>query len=52
VDADYLAAACIGLAREVGRKMLARRPIDPATATDFAVALILRGTAGLAEAAR
>ncbi|MCA6230393.1 MAG: TetR/AcrR family transcriptional regulator [Phenylobacterium sp.] len=52
VDADYLAAACIGLAREVGRKMLARRPIDPATATDFAVALSLRGTAGLAEAAR
>ncbi len=52
VDADYLAAACIGLAREVGQKMLARRPIDPAAATDFAVALILRGTAGLAEAAR
>jgi AcrR family transcriptional regulator len=52
VDADYLAAACIGLAREVGQKMLARRPIDPAAATDFAVALILRGTAGLSEASR
>lgn len=50
VDADYLAAACIGLAREVGHKMLARRPIDPAAATDFAVALILRGTAGLSGA--
>jgi hypothetical protein len=27
--------------------MLARRPIDTGTATDFAVALILGGTAGL-----
>jgi AcrR family transcriptional regulator len=50
VDADYLAAACIGLAREVGAQMLARRPIDPTAATDFAVALILRGTAGLSGA--
>ena len=52
VDADYLAAACIGLAREVGWKMLARRPIDTAAATDFAATLILRGTAGLAEVPR
>lgn len=52
VDADYLAAACIGLAREIGWKMLMRRPVDTAAATDFAATLILRGTAGLAEAAR
>jgi hypothetical protein len=51
VDADFLAAACIGVAREVGQKMLARRPIDTAAATDFAVALILGGTAGLSGAA-
>ena len=52
VDADYLAAACIGLAREIGWKMLARRPVDTAAATDFAATLILRGTAGLSEASR
>lgn len=52
VDADYLAAACIGLAREVGWKMLARRPVDTAVATDFAATLILRGTAGLSEVPR
>ena len=52
VDADYLAAACIGLAREVGWKMLARRPIDTAAATDLAATLLLRGTAGLAAAPR
>jgi AcrR family transcriptional regulator len=52
VDADYLAAACIGLAREIGWKMLTRRPVDTAAATDFAATLILRGTAGLAEAPR
>ena len=51
VDADFLAAACIGVAREVGQKMLARRPIDTTAATDFAVALILGGTAGLSGSA-
>ena len=46
-DPDYLAAACIAIAREVGDKMLARRPIDTKAATDFAVAMILSGVKGL-----
>jgi len=47
VDADYLASACIAVAREVGDKMLERRPIDTAAATDFAVKLILGGLPAL-----
>ncbi|HEX6858705.1 MAG TPA: TetR/AcrR family transcriptional regulator [Caulobacteraceae bacterium] len=43
VDADYLAAAAIAVAREVGQQMLDRRPIDIDTAADFAVNLILGG---------
>lgn len=49
-DPDYLAAACIGIAREVGDKMLARRPIDTKRATDFAVTMILHGLRGLSGA--
>jgi AcrR family transcriptional regulator len=51
VDADYLAAACIAVAREVGDKMLERRPIDTAAATDFAVKLILGGLPALPRVA-
>ena len=47
VDADYLAAACIAIAREVGDRMLARRPIDTHAACDFAVKLILGGIPAL-----
>jgi AcrR family transcriptional regulator len=47
VDADYLAAACIAMAREVGDKMLERRPIDTAAAADFAVKLIMGGIPAL-----
>lgn len=47
VDSEYLAAACIAIAREVGDKMLMRRPIDTAAAADFAVSLILNGLRGL-----
>lgn len=47
VDPDYLAAACIAIAREVGDKMLARRPIDTEGAAAFAVAMILTGLKGL-----
>ena len=49
-DADYLAAACIGVAREVADRMLMRRPFDTKAATDFAVTLILSGVKGLREA--
>ncbi len=51
VDADYLAGACIAIAREIGDKMLERRPIDTAAATDFAVRLILGGLPALPRVA-
>lgn len=47
VDADYLAAACIAMAREVGDRMLERRPINTVAACDFAVSLILGGLPAL-----
>ena len=47
VDADYLAAASIAIAREMGQKMLERRPIDIDGATDFTVNLILGGAPAL-----
>lgn len=46
-DTEYMAAACIAVAREVCEKMLARRPIDTAKAADFAVEMILNGLKGL-----
>lgn len=47
VDADYLAASCIAVAREVGERMLERRPINVDEAAEFAVALILGGLPAL-----
>jgi len=49
-DPDYMAAACIAIAREVGDKMLERRPIDTEGAAAFAVAMILTGIKGLPKA--
>jgi AcrR family transcriptional regulator len=49
-DPDYMAAACIAIARDVGDKMLERRPIDTAGAAEFAVAMILGGLKGLPKA--
>ena len=46
-DSEYMAAACIGIAREVCDQMLMRRPIDTAAAADFAVAMIMGGVKGL-----
>ena len=46
-DPDYMAAACIAVAREIGDKMLERRPIDTAAAADFAVSMIMDGLRGL-----
>jgi AcrR family transcriptional regulator len=43
VDADYLAAACIGVARELNDRMLERRPIDVAATTQFAMKMIKGG---------
>ena len=47
VDLDYLTSACIAIARELGDKMLERRPVDTAGAADFAVKLILGGVNAL-----
>jgi AcrR family transcriptional regulator len=44
------AAACIAIARDVGDKMLERRPVDTAGATEFAVTMILGGLKGLPKA--
>jgi AcrR family transcriptional regulator len=49
-DPTYMAAACIAIARDVGDKMLERRPVDTKGATDFAVSMILGGLKGLAKA--
>jgi AcrR family transcriptional regulator len=49
-DPDFLASACIALAREVGDRMLERRPIDTEAAADFAVNMILSGLNGLPKA--
>ena len=46
-DPDYMAAACIAVAREIGDKMLERRPIDTEGAAAFAVTMILSGLKGL-----
>lgn len=51
VDADYLASACIAVAREVGDRMLERRPIDTVAAADFASKLILGGLPALPRVA-
>jgi AcrR family transcriptional regulator len=47
VDADYLAAACIGVAREVCERMLKRRPLDLDGAVEFALQMILGGVRAL-----
>jgi len=47
VDADYLAAACIGVAREVCERMIVRRPMDLDAAVSFALQMILGGVRAL-----
>ncbi|MBV8593844.1 MAG: TetR/AcrR family transcriptional regulator [Caulobacteraceae bacterium] len=47
VDLDYLASSCIAVAREIGDRMSARRPMDVAGATEFVVRLILGGLPAL-----
>jgi len=43
VDSAYLAAAAIGIARDLGDHMLLRRPVDVDAATGFAASLLLGG---------
>ena len=50
VDLDYLATACIAIVREVGERMLERKPLDVAGATEFCVTLILGGLAAAPRA--
>ena len=47
VDLDYLAGSAIAVAREVGERMAARRPMDVPGAAEFAVRLIMGGVASL-----
>jgi AcrR family transcriptional regulator len=51
VDIDYLAASCIAVAREIGDRMIERRPVDVTGATDFVVRLILGGLPHLPRSA-
>ena len=47
VDVDYLTAASIAMAREVGETMVERRPIKVDEAVEFAVQMILGGVSAL-----
>jgi AcrR family transcriptional regulator len=46
-DSEYMAASCIGVAREVCDRMLARRPLDVPAAAEFTIAMIIGGVKGL-----
>lgn len=48
LDTEYLTAAAIGIAREMGDRMLQRRPVDVEGATQFACTLLLSGMKALA----
>jgi len=52
LDIEYLTAAAIGIAREMGDHMLKRRPVDAAGATEFATKLLLAGIETLAKSER
>lgn len=43
VDVEYIAAAMVGVGFEVGVRMVAREPVDPEGAADFATRLFLGG---------
>ena len=51
-DTEYIAAACIAIAREIGGKMIRRQPVDTAAAADFAAAMIMGGLRGLPQVKR
>ena len=48
IDTEYLTAAAIGIAREMGDYMLKRRPVDVDGATAFAASLLMAGCNALA----
>lgn len=43
IDSEYLMAAIVGVAQEIGDRMVLREKVDPAEAADFAAAIILKG---------
>lgn len=43
IDTEYLTAAVVGIAREMGDHMLKRRPMDVDSAADFATRMLLAG---------
>ena len=47
VDPEYLTASFVGIAFEVGDRMLARSPVDPGGAAEFATKLFLGGIKAL-----
>ena len=49
LDINYITAAAIGMAREMGDHMLQRRPVDPKVATQFATKFTLAGIEELAK---
>jgi len=49
IDTEYLTAAAIGIAREVGDHMLQREPVDVEGATRFATSLMLASMAGFSS---
>ena len=51
VDTEYLTAAAIGIARELGDHMLQRRPVNVDYATEFATSMLLSGISGLPRTA-
>lgn len=48
IDTEYLTAAAVGIAREMGDHMLTRRPVDPHVAAEFAANTLLSGLGGIA----
>ncbi len=49
IDTEFLTAACIGIAREMGDHMLTRRPLNPDGAAEFASEMVLAGVAAAAH---
>lgn len=47
IDTEYLTAAAIGIARDLGDHMLQRQPVDVDAASAFASELLLKGLPGI-----
>lgn len=47
VDSEYLMAAVVGVAMEIGDRMILRTEVEPRAAAEFATTLVLQGFRGL-----